>query len=322
MHFFALARHFIFDIFHFDGKFFDTLRYLFFKPAFVAKEYIAGRRGKDRDPSRMYLFTSAVFFLLFFTFAKLGEIRTLEDEQYLNRSRRMELAMELSAKGAINSPDTNGRKALALLLDSTHKVQLLPFNSAQQGDLPLQFANQSYVLRSQRDSTIPIHIGDTRTWLGKRINTKIDEAYVKYRDNPMEGVAHWLDIFLHRLPYLLFLSLPFFALILKLLYLRNRNLYFFDHAIFTLYHYVFSFILLLAVFGVIWLRNQLGWGILGLVITLLFLSWPAHLFLGMKRFYGQSGALTFGKFLLLNLLGLAVLLLLFLGFIIFSLFSL
>ncbi|MGV3656323.1 MAG: DUF3667 domain-containing protein [Chitinophagaceae bacterium] len=56
----------MYDIFHFDGKFFDTLKYLFFWPGGVAKEYVKGRRNRYLDPIRMYLFTSAVFFLIFF----------------------------------------------------------------------------------------------------------------------------------------------------------------------------------------------------------------------------------------------------------------
>ncbi|HEU0064055.1 MAG TPA: DUF3667 domain-containing protein, partial [Flavisolibacter sp.] len=61
MGFWALIRHFLYDLFHFDGKFFDTLKNLFFKPGIIATEYTHGKRTKYLDPVRMYLFTSTVF---------------------------------------------------------------------------------------------------------------------------------------------------------------------------------------------------------------------------------------------------------------------
>ena len=68
----ALVRHFVYDIFHFDGKFFDTMKQLLFRPGYVPKEYVLGKRSSYLDPIRMYLFTSAVFFLVFFFFQQDG----------------------------------------------------------------------------------------------------------------------------------------------------------------------------------------------------------------------------------------------------------
>lgn len=66
--FWGLVTHFFHDITHFDGKFFTTLKLLITKPGFLSKEYILGRRARHLHPIRMYVFTSALFFILFFTF--------------------------------------------------------------------------------------------------------------------------------------------------------------------------------------------------------------------------------------------------------------
>lgn len=71
--FWQLCIHFVADLFHYDGKFFRTIRFLLFKPAFVTKEYIRGRRASYLHPIRLYIFTSAVFFIFFFTFIATGE---------------------------------------------------------------------------------------------------------------------------------------------------------------------------------------------------------------------------------------------------------
>ena len=68
--FLHLLRHFIEDITHFDGKFFDTLKYLLLRPGFLAYEYMRGRRNSYLNPIRMYIFTSAIFFLIYFSVNK------------------------------------------------------------------------------------------------------------------------------------------------------------------------------------------------------------------------------------------------------------
>lgn len=71
--FLHLVNHFVEDITHFDGKFFTTLKDLLFKPGFLSKEYLKGRRASYLHPIRMYVFTSAAFFLIFFSFVHIQE---------------------------------------------------------------------------------------------------------------------------------------------------------------------------------------------------------------------------------------------------------
>lgn len=90
------------------------------------------------------------------------------------------------------------------------------------------------------------------------------------------------------IPRVLFLLLPFFALLLKLAYLRSGTLYA-VHAIFSLHAHAFVFLLFSVVnlLGhVPYLRGVRGW---------LFVALPVHLLLSMKRVYGQGWALTLAK---------------------------
>ena len=75
-----LISHFFQDITHFDGKFFSTVKYLLIRPGFLSTEYMLGRRASYVNPVRMYIFTSAFFFLIFFTFFKMDnkDIITIE----------------------------------------------------------------------------------------------------------------------------------------------------------------------------------------------------------------------------------------------------
>lgn len=66
----GLVSHFFYDITHFDGKFFSTTKLLITKPGLLPAEYIKGRRARYLHPIRMYVFSSALFFLIFFSLFK------------------------------------------------------------------------------------------------------------------------------------------------------------------------------------------------------------------------------------------------------------
>jgi hypothetical protein len=53
---------------HFDGKFFRTVRWLFTRPGFLTKEFIAGRRVSYTQPLRLYIFASFLYFAAGFAF--------------------------------------------------------------------------------------------------------------------------------------------------------------------------------------------------------------------------------------------------------------
>jgi len=62
-----LVTHFFNDITHFDGKFFETVKLLLRRPGFLSAQYVAGRRASFLNPIRMYVFTSAIFFIILFS---------------------------------------------------------------------------------------------------------------------------------------------------------------------------------------------------------------------------------------------------------------
>jgi len=62
-----MLAHFVFDLFHFDGKFFGTMKSLLLKPGFLSQEHLKGRRTDYLHPIRLYIFTSAFFFLFYFS---------------------------------------------------------------------------------------------------------------------------------------------------------------------------------------------------------------------------------------------------------------
>ncbi|HEV7781205.1 MAG TPA: DUF3667 domain-containing protein, partial [Chitinophagaceae bacterium] len=65
--FWHMVTHFFYDITHFDSNFFHTIHHLILKPGLLSREYMIGRRASYLHPIKMYVFSSAIFFLLFFS---------------------------------------------------------------------------------------------------------------------------------------------------------------------------------------------------------------------------------------------------------------
>jgi len=104
--FWSLISHFFNDITHFDGKFFSTVNYLIRKPGFLTAEYIKGRRASYLHPIRMYVFTSAFFFLIFFSFFNpVDQLKNVKDNA-LELKDLTEASASLKQKSAtIKDPD-------------------------------------------------------------------------------------------------------------------------------------------------------------------------------------------------------------------------
>lgn len=321
-----MVTHFFYDITHFDSNFFVTVKDLLFKPGFLSKEYMLGRRKKYLHPVRMYLFISAVFFLIFFSFLNPeGSFKTsLHDP--LTPSQRKKIIADLMLEMKTDTARTL-KEQLRLLEDTGRivtasdliKIQGRPgFTILNLTGAPGKF--QSVRQYDSLQKTLPS--GNRDNWLLRTVKKKEIVLNEKYGSDPETALKKFADSFLHKLPYLLFISLPLFALFLKLLFVRRRQYYYADHAIFTIHHYVFSFLLLLAVF----IASDLSEKVIPVffntlvVIFLLYGAW--YLYKAMRNYYGQGRFKTFVKFLLLNLLGFISLVLLFILFVIFSVFEL
>ena len=319
--FWGMIRHFLEDLFHFDGKFFETLRQLFLRPGIISKEYTQGKRTKYLDPIRMYLFTSAIFFLIFWQLQKLE--MHVNSNIFVPPAERIELLHDLNEQYKEHPNDTTLPKLIALVRDTSFQIHLDTGRNQMVDSNKVHFKGRDYVISydsvTRLKEMIRIHPGDG--WIKRQFKKKTAVFIEKYGNDPGEGIARFSEIFLHNLPYLLFISLPFFAGILNLLYIRRKNYYFSDHAVFTLHHYILSFIIMLLIFILGTLQQRYRFGIFGYAMTALGIVYLFYLFMAMKNFYGQSIMKTFLKFILLIFLALIVILILITIFLIFSVFQ-
>jgi hypothetical protein len=321
--FWHMVIHFFNDITHFDGSFFTTLKDLLFKPGFLSKEYMKGRRASYLHPVRMYVFTSAVFFLLFFSLFKGNNDVVKDLNKPLDAKQRTDFIHKLEDLLKKDTANIRLKDKLALVKDTTR-----PFTSKDTlindsgNGVRINFENKDYKTFEAYDSAEKALPPSKRDgWVLRRIVKKSIEISNKYRDNPQEALDKFGESFLHRLPYMLFISLPLFALILRLVYIRRkwrRQFYFADHGVFTLHIYIFSFILLIVAFGLNSLHDLTGWGFLNILIFILFIAQLFYLYKAMRNFYGQGRGKTLLKLLFVTFWSLIMMLILLILFMFFS----
>ncbi len=334
--FWHLVTHFTYDITHFDGKFFSTLRYLLFRPGFLSDEYLRGRRADYLHPIRMYVFTSAFFFLIFFTFNKESEekeneiatkptaaslIKQLENDRNALTagltdsmpvfSRKM-IQMSIASKDsdlALIRKDTTAKDKLRTL---KKEPAIIIFDNGRDSlytSLNSYDSIQNTLPPAERDNFI------MRKFVIQYIHLK-----QKYNRDSKGAWAAILEKFKHYFPQMLFVSLPLFALFLQMLYARRKNYYYVNHVIFTIHLYCGTFIIIL-----------LGWGFVSLLKAMssahFAVGWLNNLFVlagfyfwykSMRNFYEQRRGKTILKYFLALTMGLIIMGFLFALFFFFS----
>ena len=282
------TTHFLNDFTHFDGKFFTTLKDLLFRPGFLSKEFVLGRRASYLDPVRMYLFTSFFFFLIYFS---------LKDEKLENNSfikfqdDENAQVMKLPAKefDSVTAVLNHGKPMT--------RDEYISYYENKSGAVPFGGSISKFKTVEAYDSSIATS-KNKPSWFGRKFSRKQVEINQKYQGNNAGFYRDFVTTLKHKFPQILFVSLPFLALFLKLLYVRRKQFYYVSHAIFTIHLYIFIFVVMMAGIGIAQLTSMLNVSVakfvnVGLAGLVLF-----YLYKAMRNFYGQKRGKTLLKYFL------------------------
>ncbi|HET6542357.1 MAG TPA: DUF3667 domain-containing protein [Chryseolinea sp.] len=287
-----LVFNFISSFSGYESKFFTTCRYLLFKPGFLATEYNVGRRERYFHPARMYVFISFIFFLLFFS---------LPDDEDSNTNLNIttpkedlkDLREELHEAGL---DSIYGSVADSLLLDSLKSSQFLKQFTNGKNSGGFRLSTTDYKSIEAYDSSQQAKPESERDgWLERRLQYRNIKLNQKYRDKGDEFASDFKQAFMDHFSQTLFFLLPFFALLLKLLYIR-RNYYYSEHLVLSICYYNFFY---LAASLVMLINLIPGVGFISVIIAF----WIYLYFLfAMKRMYNQSWPKTVLKFVMFSLI--------------------
>lgn len=253
---------------------------LLFKPGFLTLEHVNGRIARYIGPFRLYLASSILFFLLlsFFSLQMLDRVDFGE--------------------GRYRIPGAAADSATLARIDS-----LMADPSVPAGVRPaLAVGRDSMLSRlAHADSIVVTRLRDERNWItgeSVEVNTgiaRVDSAVAaRIRTlgamEPEEAVRTVAREFFGYVPTVMFVLLPVFALVLKLLYIRRRR-YYAEHFVFLLHVHAFVF----AVFSLLLVLRELGW--LAGWVQFALVTWiMVYIYVAMLRVYGQRWLKTLVKY--------------------------
>ncbi len=224
--------HAVSDYFHFDYQFFNTLKPLFFKPGFLTKEYMQGRRARYLHPVKMYIFISIVYFLLLFK----SNTEIVKVNETHKQPAKTEKVVIDSVKKEIEDDDTIPDSVKKSLVQKTkiigiEKIKANGWFHPQTADTSYEQyeANQKKLTKDKQDDFF------TKSW-----NKKTLIYNAKYGSVAQEIFVEEIK---HNIPKMMFLLLPLLALILKVAFWRNKKFYV-EHLIYTFHLHCFLFLTL------------------------------------------------------------------------------
>jgi hypothetical protein len=248
-----LLSHFFADVTHYDSQLLTTLRDLIIRPGFLTREYNAGKRLSYLNPIRMYIFISAVFFLMLFSQKEeqKTDAKTTLKEDVKTYRQHLADSLRRTIEHSAQSPSDSVRNQVLTSLAT--KLGTTPASKADTGESleaafndhgAVVFKIAEYKYKSIADynakqAALPNKAKDgaVNQYLSKKIIKMAQEAGNGGRFVITKDMAH--DI-----PKIMFIFLPLFALIVRFFY-SGKKFVFTQHAIFSLHFHSFLFLILM-----------------------------------------------------------------------------
>ena len=312
-HFTSIIGDFFDTVLNIDARVFRTLWPLFAKPGYLSCEYFAGRRVRYVSPVRLFVFLSIVtFFVARLTLTISGNPINFNDDSIANATSVSQVeglrdkALARLTRAESHMPGAQGLAQAQQAVRAQAQRRIDELRAAQaRGEPPpipkpdISFGNNG---KPWDAKTNPLVVD----WLPAFANHWINQQIARAESNVarmQQDPSLLKDAILSAVPSTLFVLLPVFALMLKVLYLFKRRLYM-EHMIVALHSHAFLCLSLLLVFLAMVLRDAVPQGflhgLLGVVEGLLFAWMPVYLLLMQKHVYRQGWMMTVLKYCLLG----------------------
>ena len=335
----SIMGDFLDTVLNIDSRVFRTIGPLIFKPGFLTQEYFSGRRIRFVSPVRLFFFLAVLTFL-FAQFSLPDEIGSGENDGVvqvnggesgkIERAKTVEEVEKIRKQALVEldeaKAETKNIPMVGAALEQTkHEVNKKAderIAELTKGKVPPKPAKAPPGSRPGGDNVHVEQEGhisfngavwDAKknpikvSWLPDSINRWLNGLAQRAENNGKrvdKDPKVIIEAVLSSLPMTLFLMLPVFALMLKLMFILKRRLYM-EHLIVALHSHAF---LMLAIFILILFNNMSAWFSasswlvtpINILTTLLWIWMPIYLFLMQKRVYQQGWILTFIKYAIIG----------------------
>ncbi|GAB4485431.1 MAG: DUF3667 domain-containing protein [Erythrobacter tepidarius] len=279
----AIGHDIMHGVLHLDGKLWNTLPLLVFKPGELTRRFIAGERAKFVSPMAMFLFTVFAMFAVF---------------QIVGISPTDDLAQEIASNKDENAGQSVFRsKVREQIITLKQERDKLPKGDPRRAEIADQLKGLNMVLDAKptemNQAEDPPFSVTGLTWLDEGIVTKWEKnpGLMLYKLQSNGYKFSWL---------LIPLSIPF----MWLLFAWRRKFNAYDHAVFVTYSLAFMSLLFIAVSILGAIPGGGDWAAL-----LFLIAAPLHLYKQLKCAYGLTRFSALWRFFLLLFLIVLVLIL-------------
>ncbi len=298
------------NYFSFDARFLKSFLPLLFRPGYLAKRFVEGKRLLYLHPAQLYLFISVVFFFLF-SFNARKQVQSLDESlaEAFNQEKTVDSALTAFQRDSIKFDKVEVKRKTDSIAKAIAKNALLEtsrFTDMTEAQVDSIVNNPKFKTNTnglnfgfdekeeEIDSLIAINAPDVEIY--KLFGMTDDAGYFQkklfsqalkfYKSRKGGGI---LQAFYDTIPIAMFFLLPIFAFILKILFFRRGH--YAHHLVFSFYYFSFLFTVFSILVGIdlIW-PSFPGW-IIGLII----LSTIFYLFLALMKFYRQHWFWSFFK---------------------------
>jgi len=255
------------ETFELDSRLVRTFGLLLFKPGELALEFTRNRRASYVSPFRLYLFVSLLFFFLLSL--------TTDIDAELNTQ------VQIDEQDIVETPAEN-IAALQALLAPEQAAKVQEMLASPEPTIKKQIILSIAEAADEREQAMD----GLRLFI---INKFIDIVY-----NPQKMV----DGMLENMPIAMFLLLPVFALLLRLIY-YNRHRYYVENLVFATHLHTFAFLVYTALLLLPdQSSNEIVADVADTASSLLFLVLFIYHFTALKRYYGDGFWRTGAKYTL------------------------
>jgi len=300
-----MITHAVADYFHFEHKFFATLWPLLFKPGKLTALYVAGKRVSYIHPIRLYIFISIVFFLVILSGSNHDKVKVTEPGKKTKKERLEAIPADLSEA-------QKDSLVAERMKDVEMALKYIPLDSIEK-DKALKEAEAD--IRSGRKTKAVVkgwNVGSTKKFGGSWTpQDSTVEAYEKKQaalpEDKRDGfLKHYyakrtielnkypdpkqkfIEDLLHNIPKMMFLLLPLFALILKIVYRRK---YYYEHLIYSFHVHSAIFLAILITMLLQWFFN-LFYDISGWLSFFCFVYVCWYIYRSLRTFYDSRRWIT------------------------------
>lgn len=281
----AIGHDIMHGVLHLDGKLWNTLPLLAFKPGDLTRRYIAGERAKFVSPMSMFLFT---VFAMFAVFQMVGISAPTDLGQGMGDSSEFQTEIQQQITTLEKARDG------------------LPKGNPRRQNVDAQIAVLSKMIGAEPDTTDD---GRAKIKLNDKNTITIDQSTMdvfgsavikKWRQNP-SLMLYKLQSNGYKFSWLLIpLSVPF----LWLMFAWRRQFKAYDHAVFVTYSLSFMSLLFI-IMSILSITPDGGeW-----VFLLLVIGAPLHLYKQLRYAYGLSRISAMWRFFVLQFCVMIVLVL-------------